>query len=95
MTTQSTANVFPGLPVDQIRNRTEKRVLSCMQKVLTDADRATLTDKDICDIYALALNSLPSRYTQPGTIVLGRIPEEAVEEAVRSAWDNVVKHPKR
>ena len=54
-----------------------------------------LTEKDYQDIYALALNRLPARYCQKGTIVVGEPVREAdVEEAVRDAFDTVIRRPK-
>lgn len=88
-------SALAGLPLDQIRNRTEKRVLASMARLLPQWDDSSLSDKDKCDIYALACNSLPSRYAQPGTIILGRLPEKAVDDAVRAAYENVVQNPKK
>lgn len=85
---------FADLPLDTIRNRTERMVLTSMERILPEMEDRTLTEKDKCDIYALACNSLPSRYTQPGTIVLGRTPQDMVDEAVRAAYESVVNNPK-
>lgn len=78
----------------KIRNRNEKKVLRAMEKLFEEVSANLLTDKDLCDIYALALNTLPCQYAQPGTIILGTTPEDLVERAVLSAYDSVVERPK-
>lgn len=46
-------------------------------------------------MYALALNRLPARYCQKGTIVVGDpVRDEDVAEAVLDAFDTVVRRPK-
>ena len=47
------------------------------------------------DIYALALNQLPARYAQPGTIVVGDpVRDEDAVQAVMDAYDTVAARPK-
>ena len=80
-------------------NRNEKKVLKALAKVVSHGLGApyapNLTEKDYQDIYALALNRLPARYCQKGTIVVGEPVREAdVEEAVRDAFNTVIRRPK-
>jgi hypothetical protein len=76
--------------LSRISNKNEKRVIQAMEKIL-----ATISDwdpeaLDIQDIYALALNSLPPRYVQEGTIVFNeRVKNEEVEKVVREAIEKV------
>lgn len=83
-----------GVPLHKVRNRTEKMVMMAMDRLFKSVSSEILTDKDRCDIYALALNRLPSQYAQSGTIILGRLPESDVDEAVLSAYDSVIHNPK-
>lgn len=83
-----------NLQLNKIRNRVEKMVIASMVRLFENVSAELLMDKDICDIYALALNRLPCQYAQPGTIVLGRLPEQDVDDAVQAAYDSVVDNPK-
>jgi len=79
-----------------IRNRNEARVLRMMEKVLTEPPGMPPSAADLHDIYALALNSLPARYAQQGSIVLrDPVRDEDVLEAVRKAIATVVHNPKQ
>ncbi len=80
-------------------NRNEKRVRKQLAVYMTQGRGAsyasTMTKKDYQDIYALALNRLPARYCQKGTIVVGEpVRDEDVAEAVLDAFDIVVGRPK-
>jgi len=78
-----------------IRNRNEGRVVRALADLVEKRGRLTLTDKDLHDIYALALNKLPPRYTQRGTIVLrDSVSKSEVRAAVEDAYDMVVAYPK-
>jgi hypothetical protein len=78
-----------------IRNRNEGRVIKVLQELLRKKGTPLVSDKDMQDIYALALNALPPRYTQRGTIVL-RDPVTKAEmyDAVEDAYDHVMGRPK-
>lgn len=79
----------------EIRNRNETRVIKAMEQVLTEPPVYTPDPKDIQDIYALALNHLPPRYAQTGTIVLrDPVRDEQIVEAVRNAFVRVMERPK-
>ncbi|MCL1985847.1 MAG: late competence development ComFB family protein [Betaproteobacteria bacterium] len=78
-----------------IRNRNEGRVIKALQEVVQKKSGELLTGKDLQDIYALALNALPSRYAQRGTIVLrDSVTKREIYEAVEDAYDRVVACPK-
>ncbi len=82
-----------------VRNRNEKLVLRALENFLM-SDRGQsyqelLNTKDLQDIYALALNQLPARYAQPGTIIIGNpVREEDAANAVYEAFETVLNHPK-
>ena len=78
-----------------IRNRNEGRVIKILQEYLQRKGNPLISDKDLQDIYALALNVLPPRYTQRGTIVLrDPVTKREIFEAVEDAYDQVVERPK-
>jgi len=78
-----------------IRNRNEGRVIRTMRELLRKKGNPLISDKDLQDIYALALNVLPPRYTQRGTIVLrDPVSTNEVYEAVEDAYDRVMAWPK-
>jgi hypothetical protein len=59
-----------GVPLENIRNRNELRVIKLMPQVLAEHLDYRPSYLDIQDIYALALNNLPPRYRQHGSIVI-------------------------
>ncbi|SHN69216.1 late competence development ComFB family protein [Desulfovibrio litoralis] len=78
-----------------IRNRNELRVIKAIEEYLQDNQFLGFNAKDIQDIYALALNNLPARYTQVGTIVLrDPVKDYEVSEAVERSALQVQKVPK-
>ena len=80
--------------LSRIHNRNEKRVLLSMEKVFAAMDDWEPEALDIQDVYALALNSLPPRYVQEGTIVFNETVRNAeIEQAVRVAVEKVRKKP--
>lgn len=83
----------------KVKNRNEKRVIRSIEELIaqeSDVSRLSiLSEKDWQDIYALALNHLPARYAQPGTIVIGDpVRDEDAQVAVRDAFDIVFNRPK-
>lgn len=69
-----------------VHNRNEDRVLKELKKMYAELPEAVRAPKAIQDVYALALNSLPARYTQPGSIVLREpVRLEQIQEAIRDA----------
>ena len=84
---------------NNVRNRNEKMVIAALENFLaSDRGRSyqeLLSVKDIQDIYALALNRLPSRYAQPGTIIIGNpVRDSDAAEAVMEAFETVLNYPK-
>ncbi len=79
----------------QIRNRNELRVADAVRRILPD-------QKDFCgcrlcveDVYAAALNSIPSQYIQQGSIALSKQPAAAeLDASVQEAFARVDEHPK-
>lgn len=83
-----------GVNLSAIRNRNEIRVVKALREVLKHCE-TPLPPQTVMDIYASALNELPARYTQTGTIVLGDpVREETIAIAVKNAIDRVLAHPK-
>lgn len=80
--------------LSRIYNKNEKRVVLAMEKVLARIDDWQPEGLDVQDIYALALNSLPPRYVQEGTIVFNEpVKRSDIEHAVRVAIDKVRNSP--
>lgn len=79
-----------------IRNRNETRVIKIMKQVMETPPYYKPSEKDLFDIYALSLNSLPARYAQQGTIVLrDPVRDKEIEDSVRKAFAIVVENPKQ
>ena len=80
--------------LSRIYNKNEKRVVLAMEKYLSEADDWEPEALDIQDVYALALNSLPPRYVQDGTIVFNEPVKRAdIENAVKDAVAKVRSSP--
>lgn len=78
-----------------IRNRNELRVVKEIRRLLDLDSTVPLSCKDWQDVYALALNALPPRYTQSGTIVLREpVRKDNVAQAVQDAIALVHVQPK-
>ncbi len=78
-----------------VHNRNEARVLKELKKMYSELPEAARNSKAIQDIYALALNSLPARYTQPGSIVLREpVRVEHIQAAIREAAGTASIRPK-
>lgn len=86
---------FKNMNLTPVRNRNEIRLVRRMDEFFKTHEAKDLAVKDICDIYALALNFLPSRYVQPGTIVLGDIVhDDDIDKALERAYERVIAYPK-
>jgi len=59
-----------GVPLGNIRNRNEERVVKLMPAVLAEHLDYKPSYLDLQDIYALTLNNLPPRYRQNGSIII-------------------------
>lgn len=80
--------------LSRVYNRNEKRVVQAMDRIFSAIDDWEPEALDIQDVYALALNSLPPRYIQDGTIVFNESVRNAeIEQAVRKAVEKVRKKP--
>ncbi len=80
---------------DGIQNRYEKKVIKALNRICAEKSGELLTEKDVRDIYALALNQLPTSYAQPGTIVLGdAYSQETIDDIVLKAFDKIYDNPK-
>jgi len=85
-----------GVDVSDIRNRNEIRIVEKMQLALGSLGNPEISDQALRDAYALALNLLPARYKQSGTIVLREpIRESHLEEAAVRALKQVLTSPKK
>lgn len=83
-----------GADLSKIRNRNERRVISHLPDILADYPDFEPDLVAIQDIYALALNQLPARYTQRFSIVLqDPVSDEAIRQAVREAVVRVMNNP--
>ena len=87
--------IVAGVDLYHIRNRNEQRVIRCL---LEEIERLGLTDvspETIQDSYALALNNLPARYAQQGTIVLrDPVKKMTIEDVVTASIKHVLDNPK-
>lgn len=80
--------------LSRIYNKNEKRVVLVLEKYLSENDDWEPEGLDIQDIYALALNSLPPRYVQDGTIVFNEpVKRTDIEKAVKDAVEKVRTSP--
>ena len=80
--------------LSRIYNKNEKRVVLAMEKYFSSLEGWEPEALDVQDIYALALNSLPPRYVQDGTIVFNEPVKRAdIENAVKDAVDKVRTSP--
>ncbi len=78
-----------------VNNRYEKKIVKALKELIDGKPEISLSEKDIRDIYALALNQLPAHYAQPGTIVLGDpYGQKAIYDIVLKAFDRIIANPK-
>ena len=91
-----TAALFDNLHFSAVQNRNEKRVLAEMRRLFSKGDDdGALTEENILQIYALALNLLPARYGLKGTLILrDPVQDEDITKAVQRAFVRVTMHPK-
>lgn len=85
---------FAGVDLGGIRNRNERRVIEMMGPVLEQYPEVARDVLNIQDIYALALNLLPARYTQGFSIVLNDpVTDQHVRDALQKAVEQVRANP--
>ena len=95
MTTEDSSFSIAGVTVSDIRNRNESRIVEKMREVIAEMDDFDLSPQGIRDAYALALNLLPARYKQSGSIVLREpVRETHLREATVRALKQVASQPK-
>lgn len=83
-----------GVPLGNIRNRNEQRVIKLLPSVLAGYLDYKPSYLDIQDIYALALNNLSARYKQSGSIVINDpVSDEDIIRELRIAIERVEKSP--
>ena len=84
-----------GVSLGSIRNRNETRVARFMREALEALEKPELSDDAVMDAYAYALNKLPARYAQRGTIVLrDPVKNEDIISAVNEALARVLINPR-
>ena len=84
-----------GVDVFDVRNRNELRIVEKLQEMVEQMGEPVPSAQAIRDAYALALNFLPPRYKQGGTIVLREpIRENHLCEAASRALSQVLAKPK-
>ena len=87
--------IVAGIDLYHVRNRNELRVIKCLVEELERLGLTEIPRKVLEDSYALALNQLPSRYTQQGTIVLrDPVKKMTIEDVVTASVNHVLKNPK-
>ena len=85
-----------GAYLADVRNRNEIRVTDAMRLMLEEYGNPELGMETILDIYACALNQLPSRYAQQGSIILGDpVRPQDIRTAVENAMLRVMGNPKK
>ena len=95
MTTQEPTYIIAGVDVTDVRNRNESRIVEKMREALEQKGAPELSPQSVRDAYALALNLLPARYKQSGTIILREpIRESHLDDAVSRALKQVMQKPK-
>ncbi len=95
MSTYKETYTVAGADLTGVRNRNETRVAECMREVLGDLGDPALEPKAVQDAFAFALNKLPARYIQSGTIVLrDPVRKEEIRSAVEDALRRVLDNPK-
>lgn len=84
-----------GVRLDEIRNKNEIRIVRLLPEVLAEFADYRPDYLAIQDIYALALNRLPPRYTQKTTFVVNEpLEDEEIRDELRRAVEQVETHPK-
>ncbi|MFU2210948.1 late competence development ComFB family protein [Solidesulfovibrio sp. C21] len=83
-----------GIDFHSIRNKNEERVIDLLPEVLAEFPDCRPTRTNIEDIYALALNLLPARYTQSVTLVINEpVTDNAIRLRLREAIRTVRARP--
>jgi hypothetical protein len=87
--------IISGVDMYHVRNRNEQRVVKRLGAYLESMELTGLSPETIKDAYAYALNNLPARYTQRGTIVLrDPLRDSTIDATIEQALAHVIKNPK-
>ena len=87
--------IVAGVDLYHIRNRNEQRVIRCLVEEVERLGLTYVAPEAIQDAYALALNNLPARYAQRGTIVLrDPVKKMTIEDVVTASIKHVLDNPK-
>ena len=93
--TQDSDYTIRGIPLGNVRNRNEVRVVNALAEMA--ADKPGFCGCRVCieDIFALALNQLPPQYVQRGSILLRNkgVSDDKIREAVETAMEQIGRHP--
>ena len=85
-----------GFNLYHIRNRNEQRVIRCLLDEIKHLGLTDISQNMVEDSYALALNNLPARYTQQGSIVLrDPVKKAVIKDAVAASLKHVLNNPKK
>ena len=91
---KETKYICAGIDLSRIRNRNEIKVIENMQEILDEYPAFYPDNIAIQDVYALALNMLPARYSQQFSIVLREpVSNEIIRNAIRKALVRVMNNP--
>jgi hypothetical protein len=83
-----------GVDFHAIRNRNEDRVIELLDEVLEEFPDFCPRREDIEDVYALALNMLPARYTQQVYLIMEEpVTDEMIRLMLREAVRTVMARP--
>jgi hypothetical protein len=79
-----------------VRNRVEEHVMACLRTVLEEHDMPEMEQEAIRDIFAFAMNQLPTLYPQRGFSG----PDDPVRAwdidiIVENAFHHITSHPKK
>ncbi len=96
MSNPSSKYAVSGFDLSRVRNRNEHRVVQCMNEIIIGLGVPPMSEQQIFDVYAYALNQLPARYAQTGTIVLrDPVKKKDIMRIVAVALDHVRNNPKK
>ncbi len=95
MTNKNEKYMIGDIDLSTVRNRNEIRVAEALAAALAALPENSLSRDAVYDVYACALNYLPARYVQGGSIVLrDPVTKNEVELAVKKALSRVKNSPK-
>lgn len=88
--------LIADVDVYHVRNRNEQRVAKSLADLIERLGLRDISPETVKDAYAYALNNLPARYTQQGTIVLrDPVRKRAIDDIVSASLEHVLSNPKQ